>query len=215
MILNVFCVQLTKMEFIEQLNNELRNLPGVDAHRKFYPLRFEDIERPTEVKLAAVGVHLFEKESEYYFILIERSEYDGHHSKQIAFPGGKKEIYDKDLEETARRESIEEINIEMNHAKLIGQITPVYIPVSKFEVYPFLFWHEQVPSYDSSSLEVNDIFIVNCSDLLNNDNLSQIDIEISKNSKLKKVPCFRLQNKIVWGATALILSEIRELLKRL
>lgn len=203
------------MIFFDRFSNELQNLPGIEAHKKFYPLRFEQIEKPDEVKLSAVGVHLFEKETELCFILIERSEYDGHHSKQIAFPGGKKEIFDKDLEETARRESIEEINIKMNQVKLIGQITPVYIPVSNFEVYPFLYWHEQVPSYDSSSLEVNDIFIVNCSDLLNDDNLSEIDIEISKNSKLKKVPCFRLQNKIVWGATALILSEIREILKRL
>lgn len=203
------------MIFFDRFSNELQNLPGIEAHKKFYPLRFEHIEKPDEVKLSAVGVHLFEKESKLCFILIERSEYDGHHSKQIAFPGGKKELFDKDLEETARRESIEEINIHMKNAKLIGQITPVYIPVSNFEVYPFLYWHEQIPSYDSSSLEVNDIFIVNCSDLLNDENLSEIDIEISKNSKLKKVPCFRLQNKIVWGATALILSEIREILKRL
>lgn len=202
------------MIFFDRFSNELQNLPGIEAHKKFYPLRFEHIVKPDEVKLSAVGVHLFEKETDLCFILIERSEYDGHHSKQIAFPGGKKELFDKDLEETARRESIEEINILMKNTKLIGQITPVYIPVSNFEVYPFLYWHEQVPSYDSSSLEVNDIFIVNCSDLLNDDNLSEIDIEISKNSKLKKVPCFRLQDKIVWGATALIISEIREILKR-
>ncbi|MFM7681345.1 MAG: NUDIX hydrolase [Bacteroidota bacterium] len=203
------------MMFLDQFSNELQILPGIEAHKKFYPLRFEPIEKPTEVKLSAVGVHLFESEKEICFILIERSEYGGHHSKQIAFPGGKKELFDKDLEETARRESIEEINIAMNRARLIGQITPVYIPVSNFEVYPYLYWHEEVPKYDLSSREVNDIFIVNCSDLLNDDNLTEIDIEISKNSKLKNVPCFRLQDKVVWGATALILSEIRELLKRL
>ena len=203
------------MIFLDRFSNELQNLPGIEAHKKFYPLRFEHIEKPDEVKLSAVGVHLFELENELCFILIERSEYEGHHSKQIAFPGGKKELFDKDLEETARRESIEEINIEMSQARLIGQITQVYIPVSNFEVYPFLFWHEQVPHYDLSSREVNDVIIVNCSDLLNDDNLSEIDIEISTNSKLKKVPCFRMQNKIVWGATALILSEMRELLKRL
>lgn len=203
------------MIFLKRFSNELQNLPGIEAHKKFYPLRFEHVEKPDEVKLSAVGVHLFEKETELCFILIERSEYDGHHSKQIAFPGGKKELFDKDLEETARRESIEEINIKMNQVKLIGQITPVYIPVSNFEVYPFLFWHQQEPSFDSSSPEVDDIIIVNCSDLLDDDNLSEIDIEISANSKLKKVPCFRLQNKIVWGATALILSELKELLKRI
>jgi 8-oxo-dGTP pyrophosphatase MutT (NUDIX family) len=203
------------MKFLERLSKELSFLPGINAHKKFYPLRFENIEKPKEVKLSAIGVHFFEKETEICFILIERSEYDGHHSKQIAFPGGKKELFDSNLEETARRESIEEINIGMKQAKLIGQITPVYIPVSNFEVYPYLFWHEVIPNFDLSSKEVNDIFIVNCAELLDEENLTEVDIEISKNSKLKKVPCFRLQNKIVWGATALILSEIRELLKRL
>jgi 8-oxo-dGTP pyrophosphatase MutT (NUDIX family) len=203
------------MKFLDSLSKELAFLPGIKAHKKFYPLRFENIEKPKEVKLSAIGVHFFEKETEICFILIERSEYDGHHSKQIAFPGGKKELFDSNLEETARRESIEEINIEMNRAKLIGQITPVYIPVSNFEVYPYLYWHEEIPNYDLSSLEVNDIFIVNCSDLLNDENLTEVDIEISNNSKLIKVPCFQLQNKIVWGATALILSEIKELLKRI
>ncbi len=203
------------MKFLDRLLEELSFLPGISAHKKFYPLRFENIEKPKEVKLSAIGVHFFERETEICFILIERSEYDGHHSKQIAFPGGKKELFDSNLEETARRETIEEINIEMKQAKLIGQITPVYIPVSNFEVYPYLFWHEVIPNFDLSSREVNDIFIVNCAELLDDENLTEVDIEISKNSKLKKVPCFRLQNKIVWGATALILSEIKELLKRL
>ena len=203
------------MIFLDRFSNELQKLPGIEAHKKFYPLRFKHIEKPDEVKLSAVGVHLFEKETEIYFILIERSEYDGNHSKQIAFPGGKKELVDKDLEETARRESIEEINIDMNKARLIVKIKLGYITVSNFEVYPFLFWHQQVPNYDLSSREVNEILIVKCSELLNDDNLSEIDIEISNNSKLIKVPCFRLQNKIVWGATALILNEIKELLKRL
>jgi 8-oxo-dGTP pyrophosphatase MutT (NUDIX family) len=203
------------MNFFNRLSIEILDLPGIDSHRKFYPLRFENKTKPDQVILSAVGVHLFVKETEIYFILIERSEYDGHHSKQIAFPGGKKELFDKDLEETARRESIEEINIEMNQARLIGQITPVYIPISNFEVYPFLFWHEQVPNYDLSSREVNEVFIIKCSDLLDDDNLSEIDIEIPNKSNLITVPCFRLQNKIVWGATALILNEIKALLKRL
>ena len=202
------------MELLERLSIELHNLPGVEAHRKFYPMRFENFEKPLDARLSAVGVHFFEKENEIHFILIERAEYEGHHSKQIAFPGGKKELTDNSLEETARRESIEEIKIDMNSAKLIGQITPVYIPISNFEVYPFLYWHTQIPSYDLSSEEVNDILFVKCSDLLNDDYLSEVDIQLSINDHLKKVPCFHLENKIVWGATALILSEIKEILKR-
>jgi 8-oxo-dGTP pyrophosphatase MutT (NUDIX family) len=203
------------MNFVEQFSKQLINLPGIDSHKMFYPLRFENFERKDNTKLSAVAVHFFEKDNEIHFILIERAEYNGHHSKQIAFPGGKMDFSDNSLEETARRESIEEIAISMNFAELIGQITPVYIPISNFEVYPFLYWHKRAPSFDLSSKEVNDILLVKCSDLLDDENLSEVDIEISNVSKLKRVPCFRLENKIVWGATALILSEIKELLRRL
>ena len=202
------------MTFPERLAQELNNLPGIEAHKKFYPLRFKKPHKPIESKLSAVGVHFFEKCREQYFILIERAEYDGHHSKQIAFPGGKMDHSDKNLEETARRESIEEINIDMNDADLIGQITPVYIPVSNFEVYPFLFWHYKKPFFKVNSFEVNEILIVNCKELLSNESLMNLDIQISKNNNIKNVPCFKLENKIVWGATALILSEIKEILTR-
>lgn len=202
------------MIFPERLSQELSNLPGIQAHKKFYPLRVQNSNKSIDAKLSAVGVHFFENHQEKYFILIERAEYDGHHSKQIAFPGGKMDPFDKSLEETAKRESIEEINIDMNNAELIGQITPVFIPVSNFEVYPFIFWHHSKPNYEINSNEVNDIITVNCKELLSNDNLTYLDIQISKNNLIKNVPCFILENKIVWGATALILSEVKELLKR-
>jgi 8-oxo-dGTP pyrophosphatase MutT (NUDIX family) len=203
------------MSFIELLANEISNLPGQKAHQRFYPLRFEKYVKPDHVRLSAVGIHLFQINSEWHFILIERSEYDGHHSKQIAFPGGKKDVNDNNLEQTARRESEEEINIFMGFSQLIGQITPVYIPVSNFEVYPFIFFHEKIPVVSRSEKEVNEIFLVKCSDLLDDNVISVNNIQISKNKTLKEVPCFILNEKIVWGATALILSEIKELMLRI
>ena len=203
------------MLFLERITKELKNLPGIVAHQKFYPSRFQTHKTSDLVRLSAVGVHFFEKDLERYLILIERSEYNGHHSKQIAFPGGKKEPSDSSLEETARRESIEEININMNYAELIGQITPVYIPISNFEVYPFLYWHKKMPTFDVNSNEVDEIILVKFKDLLSDENLSNFDVQITKSSSIKNVPCFKLENKIVWGATALILSEIKEILKRI
>jgi 8-oxo-dGTP pyrophosphatase MutT (NUDIX family) len=202
------------MNFPERLAFELKNLPGEVAHKSFYPYRFKNYTKPIDARLSAVAVHFFRIETEVYFLLIERSEYDGHHSKQIAFPGGKKELYDKNLEDTARRESIEEINIDMNYSKLIGQITPVYIPISNFDVHPFLFWHNKLPSYDLSSHEVNDVLLVKCSDLIDEKKISDVDIQLSE-STLKNIPCFKFEDIVVWGATALILNEIKQLLKRL
>jgi 8-oxo-dGTP pyrophosphatase MutT (NUDIX family) len=203
------------VDFIQSLFKELEDLPGISAHKKFYPLRFTQTEKPINPKLSAVAIHLFNKNKEWYFIVIERSEYDGHHSKQIAFPGGKMDPSDSTLEETARRESIEEINIKMDHAKIVGKITPVYIPISNFEVHPYIFAHSDEPILKASIDEVNEIVFIKCSDLLDDKNLKYTDIEITKGSTMKKVPCFTLENKIIWGATALILSEIKELLKRL
>jgi 8-oxo-dGTP pyrophosphatase MutT (NUDIX family) len=203
------------MEFHERLSNQLSNLPGIVAHQAFYPIRFQHFNKPENAKLSAVGVHFFRENEEIHLILIERSEYDGPHSKQIAFPGGKKELYDKNLEETARRESIEELNLTMTNSKLIGQITPVYIPVSNFEVYPFLYWHTKIPTFDLTSNEVDDVIFVRCADLMDDSNQSNVDIQISTSNQLNNIPCFKLENRIVWGATALILSEIKELLKRI
>ena len=185
------------MSFIEKLSKEINDLPGEKAHQRFYPLRFEKYEKPLLTKLSAVGVHFFQIKSEWHFILIERSEYNGHHSKQIAFPGGKKDPVDINLEQTARRESEEEINISMEFAKLIGQITPVYIPVSNFEVYPFIFIHESVPLLKKSEKEVNDIFFIKCSDLIDEKFISATNIRVSKHTKLIDVPCFILNEKIV------------------
>ncbi len=203
------------MSFIELLTKELSNLPGEKAHKQFYPLRFESFSKPNNPRLSAVGVHLFKINSEWHFILIERSEYDGHHSKQIAFPGGKKDNTDLDLEQTARRESEEEINISMEFSQLIGQITPVYIPVSNFEVFPFIFFHENIPSFSRSEKEVSDIFLVKITDLVNEKFISKTNIRISDHTNLKDIPCFIFNDKIIWGATALILSELKELIQRI
>lgn len=202
------------MSFRDNLLNEIQNLPGEKAHKDFYPLRITTSERPSNTRLSAVGIHFFQNESIWHFILIERSEYDGHHSKQIAFPGGKKDPNDIDLVQTAIRESEEEINISMENAEFIGAISSVYIPVSNFEVTPYIFIHDKQPKLEKSVKEVNEIIFVKCSDLLDERLLSIRDIKISEGSLIKGVPCFILNEKIVWGATALMLSELKQILKR-
>ena len=202
------------MSFKDFLLKEITNLPGEKAHKEFYPLRFINTEKPTNTKPSAVGIHFFELELSWHFILIERSEYIGHHSKQIAFPGGKKDPEDSSLLQTAIRESEEEISIAMENAEFIGAISPVYIPVSNFEVLPHVFVHNEVPTLIKSEKEVNEILFVKCSDLLDDRLTTMRDIRISETSNLKQVPCFVLNEKVVWGATALMLSELKVILSR-
>jgi len=146
-----------------------------------------------------------------HFLLTERASYKGTHSAQISFPGGKKEENDKDLQETALRESEEEIGIQRDNVKVIRRLTKTYIPPSNFLVSPFLAYSNTKPNF-KTNYEVANTIIVNIDDLLNDNNLTS---EIKNTSYMNaiEVPCFKLNNYTVWGATAMILSEIKDLMK--
>ena len=130
----------------------------------------------------------------------------------MAFPGGKPDPSDPHLEFTARRESFEEIGIPLHHGQHIKTLTNVWIPVSGFEVSPFVFLHEQAPLLQPNPREVQEIISVGLSDLLKEESCIQKDIHIPGGAILKDHPCFLLNDKIVWGATALMLNEVRMML---
>jgi ADP-ribose pyrophosphatase YjhB (NUDIX family) len=130
----------------------------------------------------------------------------------MAFPGGKPDPTDLHLEFTARRESFEEIGIPINNGQQIKTLSNVWIPVSGFEVSPFIFLHEEAPLLQPNPREVQQIFSIAISELLKQESCIQKDIHIPGGVILKDHPCFVLQEKIVWGATALILNELKLLL---
>ena len=186
--------------------------PGINAQLVFYPEREFGNYTNIELRKAAVGIHFYNKGKSTYFILIERSKYDGFHSQQIAFPGGKFDEDDRELEYTARRESQEEIGIPVNSGELLTELSAVIVRVSKFIISPFVFFHEKEPEILVNHREVASILKVKLSDFLENDH-SYRDIKISGKTNLKNIACFEIQEKIVWGASALILNELRILLR--
>jgi 8-oxo-dGTP pyrophosphatase MutT (NUDIX family) len=186
--------------------------PGINAQLVFYPEREFGNYTNIELRKAAVGIHFYNKGKSTYFILIERSKYDGFHSQQIAFPGGKFDEDDGELEYTARRESQEEIGIPINSGKLVTELSAVIVSVSKFIVSPFVFFHEKEPDILINHREVASVLKVKLSDFLENDH-SNRDIKIAENKQIKNIPCFEIQKKIVWGATALMLNELKIILK--
>lgn len=115
-----------------------QDLPGELAHAPYkrYRQQFEKEYAAQERRAAAVALHFYLKDEAWHFILIERSTYNGQHSGQMAFPGGKPEATDPHLEFTARRESFEEIGIPLHHGQHIKTLSNVWIPVSGFEVSP-------------------------------------------------------------------------------
>ena len=187
-------------------------LPGESAHDAFAPYR-KNFESQAEAirKKAAVGIHFYQENDDWYFLLIERSTYDGKHSAQMAFPGGKPEESDPHLEFTARRESAEEIGIPIDQGEKLMELSMVWIPVSSFEVTPFVFLHNERPSIQLNAREVAHYYEVKLKDLLDEQSVSKTNIRVNEQVFMKDIPCFVLNEKIVWGATALILAELKAL----
>lgn len=202
---------------VDQIKTEIsKGLPGESAHATMSPIDRKKINWDAEASIreSAVAIVLFEKNDIPHCLLIQRTEYEGKHSGQMSFPGGKRDPEDIDLEETARRECYEEIGIPVEKGKLLGELTSVFIPVSSFIVRPFLFFHDEIVELVPNEREVAEIVSFKLFDLTEENVISTMEIPLTNGTYLKEVPYFDLEGKKVWGATALILNEMRELLLR-
>ena len=168
-------------------------------------------------KKAAVIAALYEDDDKVRLILILRNTYNGVHSNQIGFPGGRVEVYDKTLFDTAIRETHEEIGVRVQKNELIRELQEIYIPPSNFNVYPFLVILNHPPSFVKDDKEVKEIITIDLESLLSCE-ITQTLITIpAKLNKLitqndVEVPTFKLAGYNVWGATAMMLSEIKDLI---
>ncbi len=194
----------------------LEALPGEVSHQKMSPLNrpitSEALKSITDYRESAVAIVLFESNDCMECVLTQRPEYDGTHSGQISFPGGKKEDSDEHLEATARRECEEEIGVQLTLEHLIGALSPVYIPVSRFLVLPYLYFLPSTPIFLPDAHEVAEIFTFPLFDLKNEQLISTMDLKQTNGDVYRNVPYFNLNNKKVWGATALMLSEMKDIL---
>jgi len=145
-------------------------------------------------------------------VLILRKTYKGVHSAQIGFPGGKLEDGDRNLEMAAIRETYEEVGVQVSQIEVLKELTQVYIPVSNFYVQPFFGISRQTPIFMKQEDEVEDIIEVLLDHLLDDEVVTSQQVPTSYNIKVD-VPAFQLNGHIVWGATAMMLSEIKDLLK--
>lgn len=156
---------------------------------------------------AAVAAVFFPGEE---LLLMKRTPDNSHHSGQISFPGGKADSSDANLLETALREYREETGADSSTLQLAGLLSPLYIPVSNFMVYPHVFCADSLPQFNPSTEEVEAIFTVPFDVFTSNKYLSEFVMEW-KGVKYH-IPCFRYQERIIWGATAMMISELVEVL---
>ncbi len=195
------------------------DLPASEAHYKMAPL--ERIQSMKNLKIsslnpkpAAVMMLLYPKKGKTQLVLIVRNSYEGVHSAQIAFPGGKYESGDENFENTALRETFEEIGVNVDKIEIIMPFTNLYIQPSNFMVYPFLGICKEEIIFLPDGNEVADIIELPLRDFLD-DNLI-VNTKLSNSYAVDiEVPAFKIREHIIWGATAMILNELKEVLKKL
>lgn len=210
------------MEFssFEYLISNLKKteLPGESFHYHLAPsFRQNELKqlkaRRQNAKKAAVASLLYPKSGETYMAFILRKTYKGVHSNQIGFPGGRREEDDKDLLHTALRETEEEVGVKAQSIQLIKPLTDLYIPPSNFLVQPFLSYIDFEPTFVLQESEVEELIEIPLSLCLDESHLTSEIIDASYAKRIE-VPAFNFDGRVVWGATAMILSEIRELFSR-
>jgi 8-oxo-dGTP pyrophosphatase MutT (NUDIX family) len=209
-------MQTTLFTFIEQLEIRFQKpLPGEDAQLLMAPSgrkRIQQFEAENyNPRKSAVLIVLFPEGDTIRTLLIQRPVYDGVHSGQVAFPGGKFEDTDIDLQTTSLRETQEEIGIPANEVTIIGKLTDLYIPPSNFLVSPFIGYMLRTPDFIIDSREVQKVISIDLFEL-NEGTITEKTITHSSGYKIT-TPCYEIEGLTVWGATAMMISELNIIVK--
>jgi 8-oxo-dGTP pyrophosphatase MutT (NUDIX family) len=223
LMLNLYPVKLEFLMdfdfFLTQIYN-IKNLPlgGFHSQFKMAPdLRknytIEHIEQRNPKESAVLALFYPDIHNNTNFLLTLRARYQGVHSSQISFPGGKKDGSDKDLKQTALRETEEEMGIKKNTVTILREMTKTYIPPSNFWVTPFVGMLNNKPVININN-EVEKILEISVKDLLNDKSVIFKNMSTSYMKSID-VPCYNLNDNVVWGATAMMLSEIKDMLNSL
>jgi 8-oxo-dGTP pyrophosphatase MutT (NUDIX family) len=187
-------------------------LPGTEAQykmahaeRRMNMARFKVPENPRQ---GAVLILLYEANNSIRFPLIVRPVYDGVHSGQVALPGGSFEKGDKDLQQTAIRETVEETGVVENKIQILGPLTELYIPPSNFLVLPYIGVYKGMPKFIPHTKEVARIVEMDTENIMDEKLIGEKKMKMSNGVSII-TPYFDFNGLVVWGATAMILSEFK------
>ena len=194
----------------------LKELPGWKSQRKMAVMPINAVTRlafypPSNAKLAAVAIILFQEDKKLKFFLTRRTSNVDHHKGEISLPGGAQDKGES-FKDTSLRESEEEIGINIS-LELIGKLTPLYAPVSGFLIHPYIWYSKDKPSTTINENEVESIHDIDLDELQDDTTLSTKSIKVKGLSV--DVPSFHFDSCISWGATAMILSEFKDTLVEL
>ena len=205
--------------FTDTLKDKLSNypLPGQDAQYIMAGANIKhnriNLHTLADYKKSAVCLLLYEKNRDVYFTLMKRPHTHQYHAGQIALPGGSCDP-DESYEETALRELQEETGVLISHSDILGTLTPLYIPVSNFYIQPIVAASQTKPLFDPSKEEVEELIEYKLRDILDETIVSETLVNLTPEGFKIKAPYFNIQGNVLWGATAMILSEVKQLLKQ-
>ena len=179
--------------------------------------RREALSKPVreDVRKAAVLLLLFSRDARWHTVLIRRKAIDGDvHSGQISFPGGRMQHHETP-EQAAIRETFEEIGCAPENITTLGRLTELHIPVSNHLVFPVVGYLDSYSGWMPQESEVAQIFEVPLTQFLVSDATTRTEIRLGDGLILRDVPSYEAQGQIIWGATAMILSEFSVLMEQI
>ncbi len=210
---------MAPLEDVERLRKAWSSpLPGHEAFMFFSGYKRPDIaavlaQQPPPRESAVLAL-LYPKDDVLHTLLMLRPTYDGVHSGQIAFPGGRREPQDADLEGTALREFGEETGAWDTRIEVLGPLSPVYIPPSHSLVTPYVAFAERLGTLAPDPREVELLIETPVSRLLESDVMKRGPLHVQALGRTTEVAYFDVAGHVVWGATAMMIAELRELLLR-
>ncbi len=206
-------------QFTSNLELELQKpLPGEEAQFAMAPyqrrLRKNALAENASPRQSAVLVLFYPFKGEPHTLLMLRKTYPGVHSGQVSFPGGSKDENDVSLTQTALREAEEETGLNKNKVKIIGKLSSVYIPPSGFLVFPFVGYLNEKPFFKPDEKEVEELIEVPLLMILDEKTIKSKNIKLANGMVMDDTPYFDIYGHTVWGATAMMMGELREVLKK-
>jgi 8-oxo-dGTP pyrophosphatase MutT (NUDIX family) len=192
-------------------------LPGGDAHEPFRAHPVGDVrplfDHSLPPKPGGVMILLFERNGAIRFPLIKRAEYKGAHSGQVSLPGGKGEPGENAIQ-TALRECEEEIGVDRGSLTVLGQLSDFFVMPSNFMVTPVVATIDHTPVFKPDAYEVAGIIEGDIASLVMDDAMKQKEILAAGRYKMM-APHFDIEGEVVWGATAMMLNELRLVLREI
>ncbi len=188
-------------------------LPGVTGQQKMAPsIRFtgDRLPDPDLSKQSSVLILFFPMNGSWGIVFIERTPF-GPHASQISFPGGKMDKEDQSELDTALRETYEEVGVQIDSVRVIGQLSKLYVPNSNFWISPFIGFVDYIPNWKPDPKEVKSIIEIAVNELFDDSNKKQ-KLLTRKGTQID-APYYDVHGHMVWGATAMILGELEDLLK--